>query len=160
MRFLERKLQRISEDLRADGRYDKFLKNLHFRLFDRMIHQKNEPPLISTYLRSPNVQELLYSIFFLLLVTGYLVTHFLIFCRAFIKLQTELEKVKYLMIPSYMIELQKLLDRYPPHKQNSFGLTDLFLVALEKIWDFGNMLWGGGPAYGVKSIRSTNNFWN
>lgn len=92
-------------------------------IFDRMIHQKNEPPLISTYLRSPNVQELLYSIFFLLLVTGYLVTHFLIFCRAFIKLQTELEKVKYLMIPSYMIELQKLLDRYPPHKQNSFGLT-------------------------------------
>ncbi|KAM7519576.1 hypothetical protein LguiB_018538 [Lonicera macranthoides] len=36
-----------------------------------MIHRNNESPLISTHLRSPNVQEFLYSILFLLHVAGY-----------------------------------------------------------------------------------------
>ena len=68
------------------------------------------------------------------------------------------------MIPSYMIELRKLLDRYPTSELNSFWLKNLFLVALEQLGDSleeirgsafgGNMLWGGGPADGVKSIRS------
>ncbi|RID45678.1 hypothetical protein BRARA_I02385 [Brassica rapa] len=60
------------------------------------------------------------------------------------------------MIPSYMIELRKLLDRYPTSEQNSFWLKNLFLVALEQLGDCleeiqgsgGNMLWGGDPAYG------------
>ena len=66
------------------------------------------------------------------------------------------------MIPSYMIELRKLLDRYPTSELNSFWLKNLFLVALEQLGDSleeirdsasgGNMLLGGGPAYGVKSI--------
>ncbi|KAK8317358.1 hypothetical protein V6Z11_A13G102600 [Gossypium hirsutum] len=103
----------------------------------KMIHRNNESPLISTHLRSPN---------------------------------TEFKKVKSLMIPSYMIELQKLLDRYPTSKLNSFWLKNLFLVALEQLGDsleeipgsaFGsNMLWGGGPAYGVKSIRSKKKYLN
>ncbi|KAG6758777.1 hypothetical protein POTOM_035238 [Populus tomentosa] len=136
-----------------------------------MIHQNNEPPLISTRLRSPNVQEFLYSILFLLLVAGYLVrTHLLFVSRAYSELQTEFEKVKSLMIPSYMIELRKLLDRYPTSELNSFWLKNLFLVALEQLGDLleeirgsasgGNMLWGGGPAYGVKSIRSKKKFLN
>ncbi|KAK9190775.1 hypothetical protein WN943_019385 [Citrus x changshan-huyou] len=68
------------------------------------------------------------------------------------------------MIPPYMIELRKLLDRYPTSELNSFWLKNLFLVALEQLGDSleeirgsafgGNMLWGGGPADGVKSIRS------
>jgi hypothetical protein len=61
-----------------------------------------------------------------------------------------------------MIELRKLLDRYPTSELNSFWLKNLFLVALEQLGDCleeirgsgGNMLWGGDPAYGVKSIRS------
>ena len=74
------------------------------------------------------------------------------------------------MIPSYMIELRKLLDRYPTSELNSFQLKNIFLVALEQLGDsleeiqsfaFGNnMLWGGGPAYEVKSIRSKNKYWN
>uniref|UniRef100_A0A6N2KZ83 Protein Ycf2 n=1 Tax=Salix viminalis TaxID=40686 RepID=A0A6N2KZ83_SALVM len=123
-------------------------------------HRNNEPPLISTRLRSPNVREFLYSILFLLLVAGYLVrTHLLFVSRAYSELQTEFEKVKSLMIPSYMIELRKLLDRYPTSELNSFWLKNLFLVALEQLGDLleeirgsasgGNMLWGGGPAYGA-----------
>nr|YP_010041334.1 Ycf2 [Alniphyllum fortunei]YP_010041356.1 Ycf2 [Alniphyllum fortunei]QPA36112.1 Ycf2 [Alniphyllum fortunei]QPA36134.1 Ycf2 [Alniphyllum fortunei]WIL98331.1 Ycf2 [Alniphyllum fortunei]WIL98351.1 Ycf2 [Alniphyllum fortunei] len=136
-------------------------------LYEEMIHRKNESP--STHLRSPNVREFLYSILFLLLVAGYLVcTHLLFVSWASSKLQTEFEKVQSLMIPSYMVELQKLLDRYP--EPNSFWLKNLFLVALEQlvnfleeIWDsaFGdNMLVGGGSAYGVKSIRSKKKYWN
>nr|AGW04483.1 hypothetical chloroplast protein [Astephanus triflorus] len=131
-------------------------------LSEEMIHRNNESPLISTHLRSPNVREFLYSILFLLLVAGYLVrTHLLFVSRASSELQTEFEKVKSLMIPSSIIELRKLLDRYPTSEPNSFGLKNFFLVALEQlrdsleeIWGFasgGNML---GPAYGVKSIRS------
>nr|YP_010581033.1 hypothetical protein RF2 [Sarracenia alata]YP_010581047.1 hypothetical protein RF2 [Sarracenia alata]UZT27352.1 hypothetical protein RF2 [Sarracenia alata]UZT27363.1 hypothetical protein RF2 [Sarracenia alata] len=138
-------------------------------LSEEMIHRKNESP--STYLRSPNVREFLYSILFLLLVAGYLVrTHLLFVSRASRELQTEFEKVKSLMIPSSMIELRKLLDRYPTSEPNSFWLKNLFLVALEQLGNSleeirgsasgGNMLLGGGPAYGVKSIRSKKKYLN
>nr|YP_010240906.1 Ycf2 [Rubus longisepalus]YP_010240924.1 Ycf2 [Rubus longisepalus]QTG40314.1 Ycf2 [Rubus longisepalus]QTG40332.1 Ycf2 [Rubus longisepalus] len=140
-------------------------------LSEEMIHRNNESPLISTHLRSPNVREFLYSILFLLLIAGYLVrTHLLFVSRAYSELQTEFERVKSLMIPSYMIELRKLLDRYPPSELNSFWLKNLFLVAVEQLGDSleeirgsasgGNMLWGGGPAYGVKSIRSKKKYLN
>ncbi|KAL8236073.1 hypothetical protein R6Q59_017154 [Mikania micrantha] len=61
------------------------------------------------------------------------------------ELQTEFEKVKSLMIPSSMIELQKF-----------------WIVALKQLGDSlgGNMLLGGGPAYGVKSIRSKKKYLN
>nr|USW67328.1 Ycf2 [Schima crenata]USW67347.1 Ycf2 [Schima crenata] len=138
-------------------------------LSEEMIHRKNESP--STHLRSPNVREFFYSILFLLLVAGYLVrTHLLFVSRASSELQTEFEKIKSLMIPSSMIELRKLLDRYPTSEPNSFWLKNLFLVALEQlgnsleeIWGSasgGNMLLGGGPAYGVKSIRSKKKYLN
>ncbi|XP_065632824.1 protein Ycf2-like [Quercus suber] len=136
-----------------------------------MIHRNNESPLISTNLISQSVREFLYSILFLLLVAGYLIrTHLLFVSRAYSELQIEFEKVKSLMIPSYMIELQKLLDRCPTSELNSFWLKNLFLVALEQlrdsieeIWGYasgGNMLWGDGPAYGVKSIRSKKKYLN
>nr|YP_009473659.1 Ycf2 [Impatiens piufanensis]YP_009473680.1 Ycf2 [Impatiens piufanensis]AVI69915.1 Ycf2 [Impatiens piufanensis]AVI69937.1 Ycf2 [Impatiens piufanensis] len=138
-------------------------------LSEEMIHRKNESP--STHLRSPNVREFLYSILFLLLVAGYLVhTHLLFVSRASSELQTEFEKVKSLMIPSSMIELRKLLDRYPTSEPNSFWLKNLFLVVLEQLGNSleeirgyasgGNMLLGGGPAYGVKSIRSKKKYLN
>nr|YP_009696033.1 Ycf2 [Loasa nana]YP_009696050.1 Ycf2 [Loasa nana]QEJ82712.1 Ycf2 [Loasa nana]QEJ82713.1 Ycf2 [Loasa nana] len=140
-------------------------------LSEEMIHRNNESPLISTHLRSPNVREFLYSILFLLLLAAYLVrTHLLFVSRASSELQTEFEKVKSLMIPSSMIELRKLLDRYPTSEPNSFWLKNLFLVALEQLGDSleeirgsasgGNMLLGGGPAYGVKSIRSKKKYLN
>nr|UEX91998.1 Ycf2 [Trientalis europaea] len=138
-------------------------------LSEEMIHRKNESP--STHLRSRNVREFLYSILFLLLVAGYLVrTHLLFVSRASSELQTEFEKVKSLMIPSSMIELRKLLDRYPTSEPNSFWLKNLFLVSLEQlgnsleeIWGSaygGNMLLGGGPPYGVNSIRSKKKYLN
>nr|YP_010291581.1 hypothetical protein RF2 [Rapatea paludosa]YP_010291598.1 hypothetical protein RF2 [Rapatea paludosa]ULQ67588.1 hypothetical protein RF2 [Rapatea paludosa]ULQ67605.1 hypothetical protein RF2 [Rapatea paludosa] len=142
-------------------------------LSEEMIHRNNESPvpLIWTHLRSTNAREFLYSILFLLLVAGYLVRiHLLFVSRASSELQTELEKIKSLMIPSYMIELRKLLDRYPTSERNSFWLKNLFLVALEQLGDSleeirgsasgGNMLLGGGPAYGVKSIRSKKKYLN
>ncbi|KAH0709448.1 hypothetical protein KY284_010875 [Solanum tuberosum] len=137
-------------------------------LSEEMIHQNNESPLISTHLRSPNAREFLYSILFLLHVARYLIrTHLFFVSRASSELQTEFKKVKSLMIPSSMIELGKLLDRYPTSEPNSFWLKNLFLVALEQLGDSleeiqgsasgGNML---GPAYGVKSIRSKKKDWN
>nr|YP_010463736.1 Ycf2 [Sedum bulbiferum]YP_010463753.1 Ycf2 [Sedum bulbiferum]UUL70648.1 Ycf2 [Sedum bulbiferum]UUL70665.1 Ycf2 [Sedum bulbiferum] len=147
-------------------------KCLHnFLMFEEMIHRNNESPLISTHLRLPNVHEFLYSSLFLLLLVGYLVrTHLLFVCRASSELQTEFERVKSLMIPPYMIELRKLLDRYPTSELNSFWLKNLFLVALEQLGDSleeirgsvsgGNMLLGGDPAYGVKSIRSKKKYLN
>ena len=55
-------------------------------------------------------------------------------------------------------------------KLNSFWLKNLFLVALEQLGNSieeirgyafgGNMLWGGGPAYGVKSVRSKKKYLN
>nr|YP_010712982.1 Ycf2 protein [Corydalis ledebouriana]YP_010712995.1 Ycf2 protein [Corydalis ledebouriana]WDA93727.1 Ycf2 protein [Corydalis ledebouriana]WDA93740.1 Ycf2 protein [Corydalis ledebouriana] len=128
------------------------------------IHRTNESPL---WLRSSNAREFL--ILFLLLVAGYLVgTHLLFVSRASRELQTDFKKIKSLMIPSYMIELRKLLDRYPTSERNSFWLKNLFLVALEQlayfleaIWGFAfNMLLGGGPASGFKSIGSKKKFWN
>nr|YP_010723880.1 Ycf2 protein [Gladiolus communis]YP_010723898.1 Ycf2 protein [Gladiolus communis]WDW30920.1 Ycf2 protein [Gladiolus communis]WDW30938.1 Ycf2 protein [Gladiolus communis] len=149
---------------------NKCLQNL---LSEEMIHRNNESPvpLIWAHLRSRNAREFLYSILFLLLVAGYLVRiHLLFVSRASSELQTELEKIKSLMIPSYMIELQKLLDRYPTSELNSFWLKNLFRVALEQLGDSleeirgsasgGNMLLGGGPAYGVKSIRSKKKYLN
>nr|YP_010616354.1 Ycf2 protein [Pandanus amaryllifolius]YP_010616371.1 Ycf2 protein [Pandanus amaryllifolius]WAU47726.1 Ycf2 protein [Pandanus amaryllifolius]WAU47743.1 Ycf2 protein [Pandanus amaryllifolius] len=149
----------------------KCLQNL--LLSQEMIHRNNESPipLIWTHLRSTNAREFLYSILFLILVAAYLVRiHLLFVSRASSELQTELEKIKSLMIPSYMIELRKLLDRYPTSELNSFWLKNLFLVALEQLGDSleeiqgsasgGNMLLGGGPAYGVKSIRSKKKYLN
>nr|YP_010575524.1 Ycf2 [Corydalis platycarpa]YP_010575551.1 Ycf2 [Corydalis platycarpa]UZM11148.1 Ycf2 [Corydalis platycarpa]UZM11149.1 Ycf2 [Corydalis platycarpa]WDA93290.1 Ycf2 protein [Corydalis platycarpa]WDA93317.1 Ycf2 protein [Corydalis platycarpa] len=129
-----------------------------------MIHRKNESPL---WLRSSNAREFL--ILFLLLVAGYLVgTHLLFVSRASSELQTDFKKIKSLMIPSYMIELRKLLDRYPTSEQNSFWLKNLFLVALEQLVYFLEAIWGsafnmrlgGGSAYGFKSIGSKKKFWN
>nr|YP_010374780.1 hypothetical protein RF2 [Heteranthera callifolia]YP_010374798.1 hypothetical protein RF2 [Heteranthera callifolia]QXU58215.1 hypothetical protein RF2 [Heteranthera callifolia]QXU58235.1 hypothetical protein RF2 [Heteranthera callifolia] len=149
----------------------KCLQNL--LLSEEMIPRNNElpVPLIWTHLRSTNAREFLYSILFLLLVAGYLIRiHLLFVSRVSSELQTELEKIKSLMIPSYMIELRKLLDRYPTSEQNFFWLKNLFLVALEQLGDSleeiwgsvsgGNMLLGGGSAYGVKSIRSKKKYLN
>ncbi|KAK7295980.1 hypothetical protein VNO77_51011 [Canavalia gladiata] len=119
-----------------------------------------------------NVWELHYSIPFLLLVAGYLVyTHLLFVSRVYSELQTEFEEAKSLMIPSYIIELRKLLDRYPIPDLDSFWLTKLFLVVLEPVVDFlqliwdivvsdDDMVWDVGPVYGVESIRSNKKYWN
>nr|WDS80565.1 Ycf2 protein [Lantana camara]WDS80566.1 hypothetical chloroplast RF21 [Lantana camara] len=118
-------------------------------------NRNNESPLRSTHLRSPNVQEFLYSILFLLLVAGYLVaTHLLVVSWASSELQTEFEKVKSLMMKSSISGVEKLLDRYPTSAPNSFwdiflSALQLLVYSLEEIC--GNML---GLADGVKSIRS------
>nr|QWL17084.1 hypothetical chloroplast RF21 [Plantago brasiliensis]QWL17101.1 hypothetical chloroplast RF21 [Plantago brasiliensis] len=141
VRDIRHRLGRSWRILREKGRLGRISeisnKCLHnVLLSEEMIHRNNESPLISTHLRSPNVWEFLYSILFLLVLAGYLVcTHLLFVSRASSELQTEFEKVKSLMIPSSMIELRKLLDRYPtsePNEPNSFWLKNLFLVALEQ----------------------------
>lgn len=67
-----------------------------------------------------------------------------------------------------MIELWKLLERYLISELNSFLLKNLFLVTLKQLGDFlkknmsstygDNMLLDGGPAYGLKSIRSKKKY--
>jgi len=108
----------------------KWLHNL--LLAAEMIHRNNESPWTS-----PNVWEFFYSILFLLLVAGYLVcTHLIFVLRASSELQTEFEKVKSLVIPSYTIEFQKLKKEYPPPEPNFFcWLKELFLVVLEQLED-------------------------
>nr|QPF16914.1 Ycf2 protein [Onobrychis viciifolia] len=146
-------------------------KCLHNLLCGEIIHRNNESPLTSTHMRLLNIREFLYAILFLLLVTGYLIhTNLLFVSRFSSELQREFEQVKSLMIPSYMIELRKLLDRYPTSELNSFWLKNLVLVAQEQLGNFleerlgsasgDNMLWGGGPAYGVKSIHSKKKGFN
>nr|UDZ61538.1 hypothetical protein RF2 [Hydrocleys nymphoides]UDZ61539.1 hypothetical protein RF2 [Hydrocleys nymphoides] len=150
----------------------KCLQNFFLPEDEEMIHRNNESPLplIWTCLISTNAWELFYPILFFLLVAGYFVRIHLVFVsRASSELQTELEKIKSLMIPSYMIELIELLDAYPTSTSElnffSFRLRDPFPVALELLGDSlekirrsvvsgGNMLLGRGPSYGVKSIRS------
>jgi hypothetical protein len=89
----------------------KCLHNLF--MFEEKIHQNNKSLLISTHLRTPNVGEFLSLIVFLFLVAGYLIcTYFFFVSRAYNELQKELKNIKSLMIPSYMIELRKLLDKY------------------------------------------------
>nr|UZC31140.1 hypothetical protein RF2 [Medicago coronata] len=135
-------------------------KFLHYFLVSTSMLVENESPWISKHL-----SELFVLILILLLVTGYLVhTHIVFVSRFSNELQREFEEVKSLTIPSYMIELEKLMDRYPISELNSFGLKDMFVVALEQLGNFieerrgsasaGNIPRGGGPAYGVKSIRS------
>lgn len=132
-RILQRKLRLPQWNLISEIS-SQFSHNL--LLSEELSHRNNESPLRSTHLRSPNVLEFFYSILFLFLVAGYLVrTHLLCFSRAYSELQTEFEKVKSLMIPSYMIELRKLLDRYPTSELNSFWLKNLFLVVLEQLGD-------------------------
>ncbi|KAK7365369.1 hypothetical protein VNO78_39815 [Psophocarpus tetragonolobus] len=85
-------------------------------------------------------REFLYSILFLLLVAGYLVrTHLLFVSRVYSELQTEFEK------NLFLVALEQLGDSLEEIRSFAFG---------------GNMLWGGGPAYGVKSIRSKKKYLN
>ncbi|KAL6556189.1 Protein Ycf2 [Orobanche gracilis] len=137
-------------------------KRLHnFLRSQAIIHRNNESPLILTHLRSPNVQEFFCSIFFLLLVAGYLVsTHLIFVSQASSELQTEFERVKSLMMESSMIELQKLLDMYPTSAPNSFWLKNIFLVALEQLVNSLKAIWMLGPAYGVKSRRYKKKYLN
>nr|QJS52105.1 Ycf2 [Vicia bungei] len=144
-------------------------------VYEDLFHTNNESPFISTHLRSLNIElnieEFLFSILLLLLFTGYLVHRHLFFVSRFSnELQTEFEQVKSLMIPSYIIEFRKLLDRYPTSEQNSFWLKDIFRVAREQLGNFleerrgspsgGDIPRGGGFAYGVKSIRSKKKGFN
>nr|YP_010389642.1 hypothetical chloroplast RF21 [Chesneya acaulis]UPT34344.1 hypothetical chloroplast RF21 [Chesneya acaulis] len=132
-------------------------KCLHNLLCEEIFHRNNESPLTSTHLRSLlNIREFLYLNLFLLLVTGYLIhTHLLFVSRFYSELQTEFEQVKSFMIPSYMIELRKLLDRYPTSELNSFWLKNLCLVAREQLENFLEEKRGG-----VKSIRSKKKDFN
>nr|YP_009138898.1 hypothetical chloroplast RF21 [Lathyrus venosus]AIK21340.1 hypothetical chloroplast RF21 [Lathyrus venosus] len=115
----------------------KCLHNYLVEVYEDLFHTNNESPFISTHLRSLNIQEFLFSILLLLLISGYLVhTHLFFVSRFSNELQTEFEQVKSLMIPSYIIELQKLLDTYLPLEQNSFWLQYIFQNALEQFENF------------------------
>nr|YP_010931564.1 Ycf2 [Oenothera speciosa]WKN51356.1 Ycf2 [Oenothera speciosa] len=107
-------------------------------LCEEWIHRNKESTSISADPRWPNVQELLYSSLFLLLVAGYLLfSHLIFFSRAYSELQRDFARAQSLMIPSYIVELRTLLDMYPEHH----SLKKLFLVALKKLVDYLEALW-------------------
>lgn len=80
-----------------------------------MIYQNNESSLILTHLKLPNLQKFLYSIIFLLVAKYLIRTHLLFISQAYSELHAKFKRVKYLMILSYIIELQKLLNKYILH---------------------------------------------
>nr|YP_010581724.1 Ycf2 [Cymbaria mongolica]YP_010581740.1 Ycf2 [Cymbaria mongolica]UYS85103.1 Ycf2 [Cymbaria mongolica]UYS85109.1 Ycf2 [Cymbaria mongolica] len=115
--------------------WSKCLQDLLLCECEATVPRNNESPFISTHLRS--LREFLYSILFFLLLAGYLVlNHLFLVSEASSELQTEFEGVKSLMMESSIIEVRKLLDRYPT--PNSFWLKfkNGFLVALEELVDF------------------------
>nr|YP_010010810.1 hypothetical chloroplast RF21 [Tibetia himalaica]QOI00429.1 hypothetical chloroplast RF21 [Tibetia himalaica] len=131
-------------------------KCLHNLLCGEIFHRNNESPLTSTHprslTRSLNIREFLYSILFLLFVTGYLIyTHLLFVSRFSRELQTEFEQVKSFMIPTYMIELRKLLDKYPISDFNWFW--ELFRVPIEQLFDFLEILFESEDKRYYREIR-------
>nr|YP_009166648.1 photosystem I assembly protein Ycf2 [Epipremnum aureum]YP_009166669.1 photosystem I assembly protein Ycf2 [Epipremnum aureum]ALB38626.1 photosystem I assembly protein Ycf2 [Epipremnum aureum]ALB38647.1 photosystem I assembly protein Ycf2 [Epipremnum aureum] len=108
-------------------------------LYEETIHKNNESPFPALWplIRSVNIQGLIYEILFLLIFVGYLINiNLLVFSRAFSELQTELEKIKFFFIPSYMIELEELLDKYPisiskQKQQDSYEDEDSFIAVFE-----------------------------
>nr|YP_009141401.1 hypothetical chloroplast RF21 [Lathyrus odoratus]AIL55927.1 hypothetical chloroplast RF21 [Lathyrus odoratus] len=112
--------------------WSKYLHKSLVEMYEKdLLHTNKESPFISTHLRSLNIEEFLFSILLVFLITGYLVhTHLSFVSRFSNELQMEFEQVKSLMIPSYIIELQKLLDRYLTSEQNSFWLQYIFRMAL------------------------------
>nr|ANQ38696.1 Ycf2 [Cynomorium coccineum]ANQ38697.1 Ycf2 [Cynomorium coccineum]ANS54317.1 Ycf2 [Cynomorium coccineum] len=121
------------------------ISNISIKCLQKLIYRNNKSPWI--YQRSPTVREFLYSILFFIIVAGYIIrTHIFFFFRAYSELRTEFEKVKIYMIESYIIELNKLMYRYPA---SELWLKNIFLVALEQLYynffkDFsvGNMIFG------------------
>nr|YP_009435089.1 hypothetical chloroplast RF2 [Lobelia laxa]YP_009435114.1 hypothetical chloroplast RF2 [Lobelia laxa]ATG25090.1 hypothetical chloroplast RF2 [Lobelia laxa]ATG25117.1 hypothetical chloroplast RF2 [Lobelia laxa] len=135
IRKIQRKISKIQRKISTIQRtcFHKFV------LSHDMSLRNNKPPLRSTHLRSANLREFLYAIFFLLLVAGYLVGRELYFiCWTASELQTEFKTVKSFIMDSSMLEIEvgKLLDRYPLSESNSFWfrLTNLFLGALQKMF--------------------------
>nr|UDZ61548.1 hypothetical protein RF2 [Helanthium bolivianum] len=123
----------ISEILSKKDLRGKVSRRCNLVLYEEMYHlEDGSPP--SLVWSGLIYWELFSSIFFFLLVAGYFVhRHLISISRLSIALHTELANIKSLMIPSYMIEVQKLLDRYPPSER--FWLTNLFLVAWEELGD-------------------------
>nr|YP_010248255.1 Ycf2 [Codonopsis pilosula]YP_010248279.1 Ycf2 [Codonopsis pilosula]QTK21304.1 Ycf2 [Codonopsis pilosula]QTK21305.1 Ycf2 [Codonopsis pilosula] len=118
-------------------------------LYQDMIY--NEAPSKSPPPHSRNHQSFDDSIRFLLLVAGYLV------CASLFSLFgafSDFEKVKSLIMESYRIEIEveKLLDEYPPSASTSFWLrlTNFFLGALANMF-LGNV-------YGIRVKKKK--IWN
>nr|YP_010375684.1 hypothetical chloroplast RF21 [Gastrodia longistyla]QXU60602.1 hypothetical chloroplast RF21 [Gastrodia longistyla]UVG40921.1 hypothetical chloroplast RF21 [Gastrodia longistyla] len=79
---------------------------------------------IKSYTASKNTSKLLCLIFI------FIFTQLLFFYQSYCELQKEFEEIKFLIIPSYMMGLKRILSRYPIYKYNSF------LVITEKFENY------------------------
>nr|YP_009435267.1 hypothetical chloroplast RF2 [Lobelia malowensis]YP_009435290.1 hypothetical chloroplast RF2 [Lobelia malowensis]ATG25268.1 hypothetical chloroplast RF2 [Lobelia malowensis]ATG25293.1 hypothetical chloroplast RF2 [Lobelia malowensis] len=127
---IQRKISPIQSQI------SKILKSQKRRLTREMSLRNDKPPFIPAYLRA--TKEFCYSIFFLLLLAGYLVyTNLFSIFSSSSELQTEFPTFKSLLMNSSMIEIEveKLMDRYPISESNFFWfrLTNLFRGALQKM---------------------------
>lgn len=133
------------------------------KIFLYIIYRNNELLLISTRLKSLSVYQFFYLILFLLLV-GYLIRiHFFFISWVYSELETRFKKVESLMFSSYMIVLQKTLNRYSTSQLNFVWLKNLFLIAWKQLGDslkkYGVLLLIT-TCYGIKSITSKNKYSN
>nr|QII91330.1 Ycf2 protein [Gastrodia elata] len=116
---------------------------------------------------SKNTRELLYLIYFFFFTSGYIIfTQLLFFYQAYFELQSGLENIKSLTIPSYMMEFKNILYRYPLYKLSKskselkfLGLNHFFLVITEQLENYFfdiKMLFRGDNQF----IKYCNNFYN
>nr|UDZ61550.1 hypothetical protein RF2 [Limnophyton obtusifolium]UDZ61551.1 hypothetical protein RF2 [Limnophyton obtusifolium] len=102
---------------------------------EEMIPPDNESPLplIWTHLISTNAWEFFYSILLFLLVVGYFaLRHLLLVCVVSSELETELEKIKDLMIPSYIMGTDLFMGR----PKSIFRVAEeKFISFMDKMWD-------------------------
>nr|YP_009435179.1 hypothetical chloroplast RF2 [Lobelia linearis]YP_009435202.1 hypothetical chloroplast RF2 [Lobelia linearis]ATG25180.1 hypothetical chloroplast RF2 [Lobelia linearis]ATG25205.1 hypothetical chloroplast RF2 [Lobelia linearis] len=135
LRKIRLKIRRI---LRKINKIRRSYLRVFLLSYDRNPRNK-KPPLKSTHLpNSANLRAFVYSTFFFLLVTGYLVCSQLCWIVwTSRELQTEFKTVKFILMEPALLEseMEQLLDRYPLSNSKSFGagVTDILLDALQRM---------------------------
>nr|YP_010621305.1 hypothetical chloroplast RF2 [Cuscuta europaea]WBF90851.1 hypothetical chloroplast RF2 [Cuscuta europaea] len=127
-------------------------KWLHNRLLANERLQRNTKT--STHFRSPSGWAFFVSTLFLLIGVGYLVIINLVFVsRSLRELDIKFKRLKPFLIPSYLIEFQKLVDKYPMCESNGFWLNNIFIFGFNQ---FVRLLEGiQGFVFGLNKIHLT-----
>nr|YP_005352751.1 hypothetical chloroplast RF2 [Ginkgo biloba]AEX99049.1 hypothetical chloroplast RF2 [Ginkgo biloba] len=114
---------------------DKFFSSWNLCSFNKMIDQKNKSSVsfVWAHLRLLNAREYEYSIIIIFFVLGYFVLRYsFIVSLVFIELQIHFKRIKDFMDPSYVIELQKLMDRPLPGLPLSMNMRNISIYFLNK----------------------------
>nr|YP_010471506.1 hypothetical protein RF2 [Gastrodia angusta]UVG40845.1 hypothetical protein RF2 [Gastrodia angusta] len=133
-------IQHILQHILINDTFNKILQNII--LSEKYINRKIvNRKLVLSHLVSKNTGELFYFIYLFFFISGYIIfTQLLFFYQSSYELQNELEKIKSLIIPSYIMEFKKILYRYPIYKYRSelknLSLNYFFLIITEQVENF------------------------